>query len=94
MVKPYWYDLRQEKTPVDIRYDRYSMFLNDERIFIKSGAMHYFRLPHPDLWRDRLLKLKAAGYNTVDIYFNWDFHSNAPGQYDFTGPRDVKSCWI
>lgn len=51
--------------------------------------MHYFRLPHPDLWWDRLQKLKAAGYNTVDLYFSWDFHSPAPGQYDFTGVRDI-----
>ena len=53
--------------------------------------MHYFRLPSQALWRDRLLKLKAAGYNTVDLYFNWGFHSTKPGQYDFTGIRDIQA---
>ncbi len=76
---------------MDIQFDRYSLQLDGKRTFIRSGAMHYFRLPHHDLWRDRLQKLKCAGYNTVDIYFNWDYHSPAPGEYDFTGIRDVKA---
>ena len=75
---------------MQITYDRYSMMLDGRREFIRSGAMHYFRLPSPDLWRDRLYKLKAAGYNTVDLYFNWGFHSPKPGEYDFSGCRDVR----
>lgn len=74
---------------LDIQYDRYSFILNGQRTCIRSGAMHYFRLPQVALWRDRLTKLKAAGYNTVDLYFCWGYHSPAPGEYDFTGFRDV-----
>jgi len=33
--------------------------------------------------------MKAAGLNAVSIYFDWQYHSNAPGQYDFSGVRDV-----
>jgi len=33
------------------------------RIF--SGSIHYFRVV-PEYWRDRLLKLKAMGLNTVE----------------------------
>jgi len=73
-----------------ISFDRHSLILDATPTLIRSGAMHYFRLPHPDLWWDRLKKLKAAGYNTVDLYFSWDFHSKSPGEYDFTGVRDVK----
>ena len=29
-----------------------------------AGSMHYFRII-PEYWNDRLLKLKAAGFNTV-----------------------------
>ncbi len=32
---------------------------------ILSGAIHYFRVV-PAYWKDRLLKLKAAGLNTVE----------------------------
>ncbi|MDX2084872.1 MAG: beta-galactosidase [Candidatus Melainabacteria bacterium] len=72
-----------------ITYDRYSFQVNGQRLFIRSGAMHYFRLPSQALWWDRLCKLKAAGYNTVDLYFCWAYHSPAPGEYDFGGIRDV-----
>lgn len=74
---------------LQITYDKSSLLIDGRREFIRSGAMHYFRLPGQALWRDRLFKLKAAGYNTVDLYFNWGYHSKAPGKYDFTGIRDV-----
>lgn len=32
---------------------------------ILSGAIHYFRVV-PEYWKDRLLKLKALGLNTVE----------------------------
>jgi len=75
---------------MDIQYDRYSLIINGQREFIRSGAMHYFRLPSQELWEDRLYKLKAAGYNTVDLYFCWNYHSPEQGVYDFTGIRDVR----
>ncbi|MGE0201760.1 MAG: beta-galactosidase [Candidatus Melainabacteria bacterium] len=83
------FDVTPGEPSPDISYDRYSFLINGQRLFIRSGAMHYFRLPGQAMWRDRLLKLKAAGYNTVDLYFNWGYHSNVPGEYDFTGCRDV-----
>lgn len=72
-----------------IAFDRYSLLIDGRRAFIRSGAMHYFRLPSVDLWRDRLARLRMGGYNAVDLYFNWAFHSQRPGSYDFTGIRDV-----
>ncbi|WP_373530954.1 beta-galactosidase [Vampirovibrio sp.] len=75
---------------LDITYDRYSLIIDGKREFIRSGAMHYFRLPSQELWQDRLFKLKAAGYNAVDLYFCWNYHSPAPGVYDFTGIRDIQ----
>lgn len=55
---------------------------------VVSGAVHYFRV-HPDLWADRLARLAAMGLNTVETYVAWNFHSPAPGAYDFTGWRDL-----
>lgn len=40
---------------------------------ILSGAIHYFRVV-PDYWEDRLLKLKAAGLNTVETYASLIVH--------------------
>jgi beta-galactosidase GanA len=41
--------------------------LNNLPITIYSGSIHYFRV-HPDYWRDRLRKARAAGLNAVDTY--------------------------
>lgn len=64
-------------------FDKNSLIIDGKPIFIRSGAFHYFRSPGVELAKDRFLKLKAAGYNTVDIYFNWNYHSKAEGEYDF-----------
>ncbi len=38
-----------------------------------SGSAHYFRIPRA-LWRDRLRKLRAAGFNAVQTYVEWSRH--------------------
>jgi beta-galactosidase GanA len=72
-----------------VTYDRYSLKVDGERVFLWSGEFHYFRLPSPELWRDVLEKIRAAGFSGVSLYFNWAYHSPAPGEYDFSGVRDV-----
>ena len=75
--------------PLDVTLDRYTVMVNGRREFILCGAMHYFRLPGRELWPQRLALLKDAGFNAVDIYYPWNYHSPAQGEYDFTGIRDV-----
>lgn len=75
---------------MQITFDKYSLMVDGKRVFIKSGAFHYFRTPGEEMARDRFYKMKAGGYNTVDIYFNWNYHSSAPGIYDFSGIKDVR----
>jgi beta-galactosidase GanA len=72
-----------------VTYDGYSFMIDGKRTYIWSGEFHYFRLPNQDLWRDVLEKMKAAGFNATSLYFDWGYHSPAPGVYDFTGVRDV-----
>ncbi|NUR31601.1 MAG: beta-galactosidase [Catenulispora sp.] len=55
---------------------------------IVSAAIHYFRV-HPELWRDRLERLRAMGCNTVEVYIAWNFHQETPGAARFDGWRDV-----
>jgi beta-galactosidase GanA len=72
-----------------VGYDHYSLTVDGKRIFLWSGEFHYFRLPSPELWRDVLEKIRSAGFNGISLYFDWAYHSPAPGVYDFTGVRDV-----
>jgi beta-galactosidase len=55
---------------------------------ILSGAIHYFRVM-PEYWRDRLLKLKACGLNTVETYVAWNMHEPKPGKFCFEGLTDI-----
>src|SRR5262245_57188184 len=72
-----------------VTYDRYSLLIDGERVWLWSAEFHYFRLPDPGLWRDQLEKFKATGFNAISLYFSWEYHSPAPGVYDFSGVRDV-----
>ncbi|HEV3356978.1 MAG TPA: beta-galactosidase [Pseudonocardiaceae bacterium] len=72
-----------------ISYDKYSLLIDGKRQLVYAGEVHPFRLPSPDEWFDVLQKMKAAGFNTVTAYFDWDYHSPAPGVYDFTGVRNM-----
>ena len=45
-------------------YDSTNFLLDGQPFRIISGAMHYFRIV-PELWEDRLKKLKACGFNTL-----------------------------
>jgi len=61
---------------------------NGEPIRILSGAIHYFRVV-PEYWKDRLIKLKACGLNTVETYVPWNMHEPEPGRFDFEGIADL-----
>lgn len=64
-------------------------FLLDGKPFrIMAGEIHFQRIPR-EYWADRLLKLKAAGLNTVGTYVFWNALEPEPGQWDFTGGNDL-----
>lgn len=67
-----------------------SEFKMDGKSFrIYSGSMHYFRIM-PEYWEDRLRKLKAAGFNTVETYVCWNMHEPRKDEFDFTGRFDIR----
>lgn len=61
----------------------------DKPLQIISGAIHYFRVV-PEYWEDRLLKLKACGFNTVETYLAWNLHEPEEGEFCFEGIADVE----
>lgn len=67
-----------------------SFLINGEPEKIISGAMHYFRVPR-EYWRDRLLKIKSCGCNTVETYTAWNLHEPEEGSFDFSGMLDLKA---
>ena len=65
-----------------------NFYLDGKPFQIISGSIHYFRVV-PQYWRDRLLKLKAMGCNTVETYIPWNLHEPRKGQFVFDGMADV-----
>ncbi|KAM9659025.1 beta-galactosidase-1-like protein 2 [Trichechus inunguis] len=57
---------------------------------IVAGTIHYFRVPR-EYWRDRLLKLKAGGFNTITTHVPWNLHEPVKGQFYFTRNLDLKT---
>jgi beta-galactosidase len=62
--------------------------LDGHPLQILSGEMHYPRIPR-EYWRDRFRKARAMGLNTVSTYVFWNLHEARPGEYDFSGQKDV-----
>ncbi|KAM3624499.1 uncharacterized protein V6R79_024275 [Siganus canaliculatus] len=54
-----------------------------------SGSIHYSRIPRV-YWKDRLLKMYMAGLNAIQTYVPWNYHEETPGQYNFSGDRDLQ----
>ncbi|MCJ8012143.1 beta-galactosidase [Paenibacillus sp. KQZ6P-2] len=62
--------------------------IDGEPVRIISGAIHYFRVV-PEYWADRLQKLKACGFNTVETYVAWNIHEPRKGEFVFEGIADL-----
>lgn len=71
-----------------IDYDK-NTFLKDGKPFrYVSGSIHYSRIPQY-YWKDRLLKMYAAGLNAIQLYVPWNIHQPEKDRYDFSGQQDL-----
>jgi beta-galactosidase len=71
-----------------IDYDRNTFVLDGKPFRYVSGSIHYFRV-HPALWNDRLTKVRAAGFNAVQIYVEWSLHEPSLGHFTFGGHANL-----
>ncbi|KAM5312237.1 beta-galactosidase-1-like protein 2 isoform 2-T2 [Glossophaga mutica] len=67
-----------------------NFMLEDSTFWILGGSVHYFRVPKA-YWRDRLLKMKACGLNTLTTYVPWNLHEPQRGAFDFSGNLDLEA---
>ena len=59
---------------MNVKLDKYGIEILGEKKIILCGSLFYFRINKED-WEDRIIKLKYAGYNTLDVYFPWNYKS-------------------
>ena len=72
-----------------VKWKNGKLDINGSESLIISGAMHYFRTL-PEQWQDRLEKLKALGFNTVETYCCWNLHEPREGEFRFDGMLDIE----
>jgi hypothetical protein len=74
----------------NIQFDKYSWIIDGQRVFLKSAAVHYFRLPRAE-WSELLDQVKKAGCNCVETYIPWNWHETTEGSWDFSEDKDLES---
>jgi beta-galactosidase len=71
-------------------------YLNDKKVFLNSGEIHYFRIKH-NLWDKHLEAAKEAGLTTISSYIPWAWHESEESVFDFDGTscpeRDLEG-WL
>uniref|UniRef100_A0A452QWG9 Beta-galactosidase n=1 Tax=Ursus americanus TaxID=9643 RepID=A0A452QWG9_URSAM len=72
---------------VGLNVEGSSFTLDGSPFLIIAGTIHYFRVPR-EYWRDRLMKLKACGFNTVTTHIPWNLHEPRKGWFYFTANLD------
>ncbi|XP_032140802.1 beta-galactosidase-1-like protein 2 isoform X2 [Sapajus apella] len=83
---PLWLRHRQ----LGLQAKGWNFMLEDSTFWIFGGSIHYFRVPK-EYWRDRLLKMKACGLNTLTTYVPWNLHEPERGRFDFSGNLDLEA---
>ncbi|XP_036381528.1 beta-galactosidase-1-like protein 2 [Megalops cyprinoides] len=64
--------------------------LDGEEFRILGGSIHYFRVPRA-YWKDRLMKMKSCGLNTLTTYVPWNLHEPERGVFNFKRELDLEA---
>uniref|UniRef100_A0A8B9KZQ2 Beta-1,3-glucuronyltransferase 1 (glucuronosyltransferase P) b n=1 Tax=Astyanax mexicanus TaxID=7994 RepID=A0A8B9KZQ2_ASTMX len=67
--------------------------LGGESFRLLGGSLHYFRIPRA-YWKDRMLKMKACGVNTLTTSVPWNLHEPERGEFQFRGNLDLEMFLI
>lgn len=65
-----------------------AFLLNGKPFVIKAAEIHYPRIPEA-YWEHRIEMCKSLGMNTICLYVFWNLHEETPGNYDFSGNKDI-----
>ena len=63
--------------------------IDGRKCWILGATLHYGRIP-PELWEDRIIAAKQAGFNAVDVPCPWTLHEPKKGRYTFEDQANVR----
>lgn len=66
----------------NIEVKRDGIYLEEKRISLISGTVHYWRL-EKILWSEILDKVKELGFKVIETYIPWSIHEIERGKFDF-----------
>jgi beta-galactosidase len=86
--------LSREKAPAtsSVTYNGRGFIVKGNPVYVFSGDVDYWRIPK-ELWRDRLMRIKRSGFNTVTFYTYWNLMEPVRGQFHFEDNLDV-DAWL
>jgi beta-galactosidase len=71
-----------------VQFEAEAVRIHNKSMILLCASLFYFRIPRAQ-WKERMEQLKAFGYNSIDVYFPWNYHEPKEGEWDFSGERDV-----
>ena len=74
----------------EITFNEHGFIISGKHLLLISGEMHYMRIP-PELYHDRMVKLKVAGLNAVATYVAWNYHEPREGVWNEEAQRKLIS---
>jgi Glycosyl hydrolases family 35/Beta-galactosidase, domain 2/Beta-galactosidase jelly roll domain len=77
------YDSKLFPKPELIHYDSECYTILGVDTFVFSLECPYPRCAREE-WRDRFVKIRQAGFNTIDTYVFWNYHEREKGQFNFS----------
>ncbi len=72
-----------------VTYDGQSFSIDGRRVWILGASIEYARVP-PEVWAERIMAARQAGFNTVATPCPWLVHEPRKGRFSFHGPTDVR----
>ncbi|XP_056593218.1 beta-galactosidase-1-like protein 2 isoform X2 [Triplophysa dalaica] len=73
-----------------LRVNSSQFTLGGEQFCILGGSLHYFRVPRA-YWKDRMMKMKACGLNTITVDVPWSLHQPEKEEFSFQEGHDLES---
>lgn len=70
----------------EVKLDKYGIKVAGKYRLLRGGSVQWARLPE-EVWEDRLMKMKTAGFNTVGMYIPWNVIEPEKGRFNFEKPN-------
>jgi beta-galactosidase len=82
----------QASATSNITYSSRCFSVNGKPTWVFAGEVEYWRIPR-ELWRDRLTRMKRAGYNAVSFYVAWNLHEPVRGEFHYEDNLNL-DAWL